>query len=530
MRKNDLISQLLKLHADWSISSFEVDTSSNRTDITLRHKTQKKWFSRSVENTNENTIVLRHLPLLGMRTYLHFFKPSIEAYGQDWYAVHNATLTKEMELFVFEALKLCKNIHAVKQLTHLSTVEIQHISDATGIAPNSPDTPIPKTHDMQAPVIDDEATRIDYVSQRSFELTHSDKLPPETDVAWTRLLDGKIPINPKSVALQMLLQQIRNRNKSNPTEINRLAGTKLLRTYMIKNQNKHREEIGALHGNFAAKHSVKQVENKPRPIVAKLQPTIDKKTLPSINHPCWLDIINKNIQINTNKVGLQMIMQQVVFTGTRRSVADPTRNARILYNFFLKHQNRLKEEIAQIHTFISTEKSTHAPQKAALPPPPISAAIWDQIITGEIAVDTQSVSMQMMMQSITLAIRRDDSELSKIAATKILQKFFFKNQRKLQNEIRQLVNAPINIDVNEPQPADHKVPPDTHPSWQKLINGELEIATDIVALKMMLQRIRISIDKNPSDNSRIAGVKILRRYFLKHKNKHQAEINQLLVA
>jgi hypothetical protein len=77
---------------------------------------------------------------------------------------------------------------------------------------------------------------------------------------------------------------------------------------------------------------------------------------------------------------------------------------------------------------------------------------------------------------------------------------------------------------------DVTIPDINHPSWQRLINGEVEIVTDAVGLKMMLERIRLSIENNPSQASRLAGAKILRQYFIKHQNKHRAELAQLRAA
>ncbi|MDZ7736473.1 MAG: hypothetical protein U5P41_10490 [Gammaproteobacteria bacterium] len=54
--------------------------------------------------------------------------------------------------------------------------------------------------------------------------------------------------------------------------------------------------------------------------------------------------------------------------------------------------------------------------------------------------------------------------------------------------------------------------------------------TDAVGLKMMLERIRLSIENNPSEASRLAGAKILRQYFIKHQSKHRAELEQLRAA
>ena len=63
-----------------------------------------------------------------------------------------------------------------------------------------------------------------------------------------------------------------------------------------------------------------------------------------------------------------------------------------------------------------------------------------------------------------------------------------------------------------------------------MIDGELQIQTDIVALKMMLQSIRLSVENNPGEAARAAAAKILRQYFVKHQSKHRTEIEQLIAA
>ena len=134
----------------------------------------------------------------------------------------------------------------------------------------------------------------------------------------------------------------------------------------------------------------------------------------------------------------------------------------------------------------------------------------------------------MMMERVRQSIEKNNSESNRMAGIKILRQYFIKHQGTAESEILQLHG--ISGTVPRRTGGQIVVPPESHPSWQKLIDGELVLDTDIVALKMMLQSIRISIENNPTEASRHAGAKILRQYFIKHQNKHKTELDQLIAA
>ena len=134
----------------------------------------------------------------------------------------------------------------------------------------------------------------------------------------------------------------------------------------------------------------------------------------------------------------------------------------------------------------------------------------------------------MMMERVRQSVEKNNSDANRMAGIKILRQYFIKHQASAQNEILQLngISGTIPTTVATSGPA--AIPAESHPSWQRLINGDLILNTDTVALKMMLQSVRISIEKNPSEASRQAGAKILRQYFIKHQSKHTTELNQLI--
>jgi len=136
----------------------------------------------------------------------------------------------------------------------------------------------------------------------------------------------------------------------------------------------------------------------------------------------------------------------------------------------------------------------------------------------------------MMMERVRQSIEKNSSDANRMAGIKILRQYFIKHQASAQSEILQLngISGAIPTSVSSNIPI--MIPPESHPNWQRLIDGDLVIDTDIVALKMMLQSIRISIENNPTEASRHAGTKILRQYFIKHQNKHKTELGQFVAA
>jgi len=589
MQEIELISQLLKLDSGWHVLSADIDEPSNRIDITVHHGPlqKKKLFGRASKDKEQDTITLRHLPFAGMRTYLHVPGPDASESNKVW-APAGSAFTTEMEGLIVEALRSCHTIQAVAKLTHITSAEAREISERTGVAPEYHEPNIPAAAPATAPV------QADHVATHSYELGQATNLPAETDEAWQRLINGEIPIQSSSVALQMLIQRIRQNIMASPTEVTRLASSKLLRQYFVKNQSQHQAEINMLSGGAT-------------PMMAAAQSVASASGLPADDDLCWQRIINGSLKINTSEVGLQMMMQRVRLSVERNPSEDSRiAGSRILHQYFSKHQTRLQAEIQQLGGSVTPISSAAAGQVLALPAvsspvwqeiisgqktvetgavglqmmmervrlsvernpseatqkagikmlyqffakhqnrlqaeirqlggaaatgqtlavPAVSSPIWQAIITGQKTVDTSAVGLQMMMERVRLSVERNPSEASQKAGIKILHQFFTKHQSRLQSEVQQLGGTAANASMTQTV----SVPADTHPSWQRLINGELEIKTDVVALKMMLERVRISIENNPSDASRIAGAKILRQYFLKHQSKHQAELDQLLAA
>ncbi len=508
MRDIEFCAQVLGLDQNWSVSNIEIDEPSNRIDITIAFAASSKrsLFKRG-QPSNIKTLPLRHLPVFGLRTFLHVPEPS-EENGNKLWAAAGSRFTREMEDLTIAAIKNGKSNQGVSEITGLTASDIREISERTGHA-------IERVVASQAePLAGVGAGQYEHGISQSFEIIEMGDIPAETHSNWIKLIEGQLNLESNAVGLQMLLQRIRQEVASSPTETTRLAGIRLLRQYFIKNQAQHKADIELINGTAFQSAGDK-------PMLEVIQ-----GGLPGEQHECWQRIISGDLKIETVHVGLQMMMERVrLSVENSPSNASRLAGAKILRQFFTKYKNRLQTEIRQLGIEPVPAGGTSSSIAAGVPA--INHPCWNNLVTGELEIRTEAVGLQMMMERVRQSVQRNPSDSNRIAGIKILHQYFLKHQVRHKPEIQALLGKVIKTETSD---VHVHIPPESHPSWQRLINGKLEIMTDVVALKMMLERIRISVENNPSDATRLAGAKILRQYFIKHQHKHRAELEQLMAA
>ena len=509
MRDTEFCAQVLKLEEGWTASNIEIDRPSNRIDITINYgDSGKRSFFKRRHDPELGYDTLRHLPIFGIRTFLHVPPPSAENGNETWSYV-GSKLTKAMEDLVISSIKTGKSIQGVSDITGLSPSEVREVSERTGVTIErvvNPSESMPEEQAMHETAI------------QSFDLIEMDDIPSETHPNWMKLIQGQIQLVSNAVGLKMLLHRVRQEIATSPNETTKLAGARLLRQYFIKNQATHKDDIEILNGN------VSHTGPADKPNLELIQGGI-----PSEQHECWQKIISGEQNIQTAHVGLQMMIERVRLS-VNNSPSDSSRMAaaKILRQFFLKHKERLGIELKQLGIETQpTAFATTVTMPAVITVPATNHECWQKLLNGTLTLNTDAVGLQMMLERVRMSISRNPTESNRAAGIKILHQYFVKHQNRHREEILTLLGHVVETSAEDGHTS---IPPENHPSWQRLIDGELEIVTDVVALKMMLERIRISVEKNPSNSTRMAGAKILRQYFIKHQQKHRAELDQLAAA
>jgi hypothetical protein len=513
MSDTEILSQVLNLGDEWHVQLAEVDQPSNRIDITIGFGPAKKksLFGRKKVASDIETVALRHLPIFGMRTFLHVPQKGTVDSDKIWNPA-GSKLTNEMEEFLIEILNNSKSNQATARISGITAAEVREVSERTGAgADNLADA----LSSVASAASSGTSQADEYTEIKSYELVEHSDVPAETHENWQRIISGDLPIQAKAVGLQMLLQRIRQDIANNPSEIARINSAKLLRQYFVKNQSQHKADIAAISG---------QAAHAPIPQSTEANLETGLSDFPADNNVIWQKIINGDLQIQSSNVALQMMMERVR-QSVERNPSESSRQAgaKILRQFFIKHKDRLTNEAQQMGI-----KSNVLVTDVSIPTE--SSDCWHQLIMGSLQIQTNAVGLQMMMERVRQSIEKNNSDANRTAGIKILRQYFIKHQASAQSEIRQLNGLSAEVPATASSNSQVSVPPESHPSWQRLIDGDLVLDTDIVALKMMLQSIRISIENNPSEASRHAGAKILRQYFIKHQNKHKTELNQLIAA
>jgi hypothetical protein len=516
MSDTEILSQVLNLGDEWYVQSAEVDQPSNRIDITIGFGPAKKksLFGRSKVNNDIETTPLRHLPLFGMRTFLHVPVAGSVDSDKIWNPA-GSKLTNEMEEFLIEILNNSKSNQATSRISGITPAEVREVSERTGAGADNIADALSNVASSAASV---NAPAQDYTETKSFELIEQTDIPSETHENWQRIISGELPLKANAVGLQMLLQRIRQDVANNPSEISRINSAKLLRQYFVKNQNQHKADIELISGR-TGQSATKNTDVSHDP---------GQSGFPADNSAIWQRIIDGELQIQSSNVALQMMMERVR-QSVERNPSESSRQAgaKILRQFFIKHKDRLPDEMQQMGINTGSPVSS-VPTDVTIPSE--NADCWQQLLSGQLKIQTNAVGLQMMMERVRQSIEKNNSETNRMAGVKILRQYFIKHQSSSQSEILQLNGLSGISPAVSSQSSAITIPPESHPSWQRLINGDLILNTEIVALKMMLQSIRISIENNPTEATRHAGAKILRQYFIKHQNKHKTELDQLIAA
>lgn len=526
MQDHELFGQILGLQDPWHVEAVEVDEPSHRLDIYIGFAARKKGLFKGAEQArcpecqselpltgDYDAVTLRHLPLAGLRTYLHVPPDGTVKCNRKscvcirpW-ANPGSKFTQAMETYIVEALQSAQTNQGAAKMAGITSAEAREISERSGIAP------VAAGDDMAGPAEFD-----DVDAYPTYEMIDSGNVPGADNSGWQRLINGEIPVQTDSVALRMLLQRVRSQVEKNPTEQTRRTGAQMLRQFFLKNQQLLSHELELIKGEAPALSAT--TGNRP----------VQSAHIPTEKDPVWQRLIRGDVNLDTGVVALQMMLERLRLSAQQHdSEASRLAGAKILRQFFIKHQSRLASEVGQLHGQPAAADSlagtgTAAPQ--ALPGEHDS--VWQKLIAGNIRIESEAVSLKMLLERIRQAIAKNPTEGNRIAGAKILRQYFLKNQHRHAAEIRQLTTGAMTA-ASAPagQPTNLTLPAENHPNWQRLVNGEIGIHTDAVSLKMLLERIRQAIARNPSQANRTAGAKILRQYFLKNQHRHAAEIRAL---
>jgi hypothetical protein len=557
MLDTEFCRQILKLPEPWVVEDVRVDKPSNRIDVRIglpKHK--RSFFSReatcprchrALPDLSGGQRALRHLNIGEMRTYLTVPTAQTDGGANDCgcrrpWSNPGSRFTFEMERQVVEGLHLLGSIDAVAKLFLVNAADVREINAQHHIIDFDRPAPAP-THAVayaQAH-FNDGGLEVAYIDEEEYNTAPAPRpappresrdaapVPQESDPVWQRLIDQPAHASLQTLGLKMLLEQIRLSITGNPSDTARLAAARILRQYFVKHWRRSQNELGSLLSEASVKPGLQQAEAPAKPLIEA----------PPESDPGWQYLIEGRIPVHADAIGLKMLIERLRLTlGSRPSAESRIAGARILREYFVKHRTRHQSELAQVvaagkaHMRRTAATPGRTETTAVMDVPPDTARCWQLLIDGHLEIQSTAVGLTMLLERIRLTIGRTPSAAARLAAARVLRQYFEKYRTRHDAELKLLVAEEV---LYQPDSSGQvvefvEVPPENHPSWDKLIRGELQIRTEALGLKMLLERVRLSLGSEPTEALRLAAARVLRQYFIKHRSRHRAELEQLKAA
>lgn len=398
MQDTEMLSIIMGLDNKWRVESIKVDTPSKRIDIqVLFHKKKHKpWFMLHKSSNSAKNISVRHLPIMGMKTYLHiYYENSIDVNKLGLFT--DFKYTKDMGNYILELLNTSLSKKMIARLTGLSISAIKQ-----------------------------------FIKQYESNIGGTDSLKSEyLDIACKNIQENKHlyltniineEISDRQSSLDEMLNNLKREITTSEPEVAHIKTAKLLHQYFTKNQD-----------DIKLKTNVQNI--KPRDNTnAKQTPLSIIEIFQDISMNTWHDIIDSKCSIKTSNINLQRILKKIN-TSLENDHSKYKRESAILIlqQFFIINRKYLHDEIQQL----SNKKETINSIENNIPPE--NALCWQKLIDGELLLDNSSEALRVMLQNIRIIVENNNNARSD--SIKNLRKYFIQNANRYKEELKLLTAA-----------------------------------------------------------------------------------------
>jgi hypothetical protein len=161
--------------------------------------------------------------------------------------------------------------------------------------------------------------------------------PPAPDhPGWQQLIDGRIPVRPDALGLQMLLERVRLTLGENPDPSLRQAAARTVHDFFVRHGARHREELARLHGRVPASTPAATAPRETRG--AQIPPESD---------PIWRRLLEGDADASRGSLPLQLLLQRLRMSlGDHPSPEQELQCIRSLRSYFLRAQGTQPRPLA----------------------------------------------------------------------------------------------------------------------------------------------------------------------------------------
>lgn len=243
--------------------------------------------------------------------------------------------------------------------------------------------------------------------------------------------------------------------------------------------------------------------------------------LPPESDPVWRAIIKHEISFKTSLAQLKFLISRLEIM-CAKAIDDPGamhEATSTLRQFFIKHKNQLKSEYAQIGVSpVAAGPEQAVPVEKKRVTLTFDHPVWEDLLLGKIDLFSKNMGFNLYITQLKTLYRKEAaSPTDKAQIVRELLYYLKKNMAKLKPELAAI--SRIASQMNE-RDSVQALPEPAHPVWKQILDGNIAISTQQMALKLLLVKARTSED---GEQARAQ----LREYFNRNARTLVAELKQL---
>lgn len=406
--KNEL-EQVLGIFEPWYIDEVKFEQRSEQMHITLEQSAEKTGYNllginkkRHKDQDEDGAICRWHHIRLGRYSTMIETKQS---YVQDALS-HSVSAVKARLPFIGDIGK--KYTFHLEQLVRIANhrqVSIENLSALSQL-----------DIDVLKKISAD-------VSEQQPGERSSSPIPPDNDPVWRSILTDKMRISTKLFPLKLLLSNLKLRVAENDNPAILQKSVSELRSFFNAYAHELKTEITQISGGYVG--SVK------RPVAA---PNKIKLILPGAKNKIWYAVLTGTLKIPTNNMALNLLISKMRLIHGRPG-EDRAKLYAELRSFFHKNARTLKPELLFMTKQLQREKS---PQTMTILPAS-NHSIWQRILFDEGYLPAASLPYQLLLTNLRSSLGTSCTREDEERAANRLRLFFIKNQRLMQNEVKQII-------------------------------------------------------------------------------------------
>lgn len=246
--------------------------------------------------------------------------------------------------------------------------------------------------------------------------------------------------------------------------------------------------------------------------------------IPTEIDPVWRRVLSDQLLLRTNMLPFKLLLAKLkLSTAKAESAEQVSKNVNELRNFFMSNVQQLDAEIDQLCGVVNEQmrrqvSAVKTKQKLILPA--LKNPVWIDLLTGKLALNSQSVPLNLLISRQRVAFIQGKDSPSKVRAIETLREYFRRGHRGLKPELV-LINRAIAINDKTKM----RLPNSDHDIWQRILSDKNLIPSKHVAYNLLLSRLRAQVKTAQDPVVKLEAARSIRDFMQQNQRTLQRELS-----